>query len=383
MTDGRRGAYAILGTAIFVVLLLLFAYSIADLLLLFFIAVLFAVYLTAATDGCERRLRLPRRAGIGLALAVSAIALAGIGILIVPPVVDQTQDLVRALPRQLALWEHDVLRWVERNPTLARVLGPVSADQSYFDRVFQQVSSYFAGVVPYVFSGIRATIHFVSVLIIGIYLAIRPTLYRDGVLALTPPKYRPLAGEILRDLGRTLRAWLAGQAMAMTVLGVLTWVGLEILRVPFALAFGVFAGVAAIVPFFGTIVSTLLPALFILSSGGIWLALLVVGWGVVVHLVEANFVAPLIMQQRVELPPVLTILSVLVMGKLLGLVGLLVAVPVLATSMVLIRKIYVGQVLEGRAIATSGEIRSEILTPRAPPAVEEPPPHVAAGDVSE
>ena len=383
MADGRRAAYAILGTTIFVVLLLLFAFSIADLLLLFFIAVLFAVYLTAATNWFERRFHLPRRAGIALALAISVVALAGIGVLIVPPVVDQTQELVRALPRQLALWEQDVLHWAEQNPTLARLLGPVAADQSYFDRVFRQVSSYFAGVVPYVFSGIRATIHFVSVLIIGIYLAIRPTLYHRGVLALTPPRYRPLAGEILSDLGRTLRAWLAGQVMAMTVLGVLTWIGLEILRVPFALAFGVFAGVAAIVPFFGTIVSTLLPALFVLSSEGIWLGLLVVAWGVVVHLVEANFVAPLIMQQRVELPPVLTILSVLVMGKLLGLVGLLVAVPVLATSMVLIRKIYVGQVLEGRAISASGEGRSEILTPREPAAVEEPPSRVAAGDLSE
>lgn len=372
MSDTRRSAYALLGTAIFVVLLLLFAFSIADLLLLSFIAILFAVYLTATTDWLERRFRMPRRAGIALALVVTAIALAGLGVLIVPPVVDQSQELVRALPRQLAQWEQDILTWIEQNPTLERLLGPVSAGQSYFDRVFQQVSTYFAGVVPYVFSGIRATIHFVSVLIIGIYLAIRPTLYRDGVLALTPPQYRPLAREILRDLGRTLRAWLAGQAMAMTVLGILTWIGLELLGVPFALAFGVFAGLAAIVPFFGTIVSTLLPALFVLSSAGVWLGLLVIAWGVVVHLVEANFVAPMIMQHRVELPPVLTILSVLVMGKLLGLVGLLVAVPVLATALVLVRRIYVEQILEGRAARRRRENESPVLDVSEQPVLADP-----------
>lgn len=372
MSDTRRSAYALLGTAIFVVLLLLFAFSIADLLLLSFIAILFAVYLTATTDWLERRFRMPRRVGIALALVVTAIALAGLGVLIVPPVVDQSQELVRALPRQLAQWEQDILTWIEQNPTLERLLGPVSAGQSYFDRVFQQVSTYFAGVVPYVFSGIRATIHFVSVLIIGIYLAIRPTLYRDGVLALTPPQYRPLAREILRDLGRTLRAWLAGQAMAMTVLGILTWIGLELLGVPFALAFGVFAGLAAIVPFFGTIVSTLLPALFVLSSAGVWLGLLVIAWGVVVHLVEANFVAPMIMQHRVELPPVLTILSVLVMGKLLGLVGLLVAVPVLATALVLVRRIYVEQILEGRAARRRREDESPVLDVSEEPVLADP-----------
>lgn len=385
MTDAQRGAYAVLGTAIFVVLLLLFAFSIADLLLLSFIAVLFAVYLTAATDWFERRFRLPRRAGIALALALTAVGLAGLGVLMVPPLVDQGQELVRALPLQLAQWEQDILSWAERNPTLARLFGPVSAERSYFDRVFEQISSYFAGVVPYVFSGIRATIHFVSVLIIGIYLAIRPTLYRDGILALTPPRYRALAGEILSDLGRTLRAWLAGQAMAMTVLGLLTWIGLEILRVPFALAFGVFAGLAAIVPFFGTIVSTLLPALFVLSDGGIWLGLLVIAWGVVVHLAEANFVAPMIMQQRVELPPVLTILSVLIMGKLLGLVGLLVAVPVLATAVVLARRIYVDQVLEARGAGRRPQTSAVLTVPRS---AERPEPEgqtseLAAGDRGE
>lgn len=363
MGDGRRAAYAILATAIIAVLLLLFAYSVADLLLLSFIAVLFAVYLTAVTDGFERRFRVPRRLGIALGLTLTAIGLTGLGVLIVPPVVDQAQQLVNALPRQFTLWEEDILGWVEKNPTLARILGPVPSEGSYFDRIFRQVSSYFAGVVPYVFSGIRAVIHFVSILIIGIYLAIRPVLYRDGVLTLTPPAHRDLARDILSDLGGTLRSWLVGQAMAMTVLGVLTWIGLEVLRVPYALAFGAFAGVAAIVPFFGTIVSTLLPALFVLSSGGVWLGLLVIAWGVVVHLVEANLVAPLIMQRRVELPPVLTILSVLIMGKLLGVVGLLVAVPVLASALVLVRRIYVGRVLGGEAPRE----RPRLVGPQAEP----------------
>ncbi len=63
---------------------------------------------------------------------------------------------------------------------------------------------------------------------------------------------------------------------------------------------------------------------------------------------EANVVAPMIFEKQVELPPVLTILAVLVMAKLLGVIGLLVAVPALATVMVLIRRIFVHRVLEGR-----------------------------------
>ncbi|HEX5871153.1 MAG TPA: AI-2E family transporter, partial [Longimicrobium sp.] len=171
-----------------------------------------------------------------------------------------------------------------------------------------------------------------------------------------------LVRDILADLARSLRAWIGGQMLAMVFLGVLTWIGLELLDVPFALAFGVFTGVLVMIPFFGTLVSTLLPALFVLGSGGVWHAFLVVLLGLVVHLIEANFVHPLIMERRVHLPPVLSILSVLVMAELLGPVGLLVAVPVLATVMVITRRIYVHRLLEGKGFRrfvrdTPSEIR--------------------------
>jgi predicted PurR-regulated permease PerM len=170
------------------------------------------------------------------------------------------------------------------------------------------------------------------------------------VISLSPIRYRDLVRDILSELTMTLRAWIGGQIFAMVVLGVLTWVGLELLRVPYALAFGVFAGIAAIVPFFGTLVSTLLPALFVIGgTGGAGHAVLVILLGVVVHLVEANFVAPMIMERQVSLPPVLSILSVLIMGRLLNVIGLLVAVPVLATVMVIVRRVYVYRVIEGRS----------------------------------
>jgi predicted PurR-regulated permease PerM len=145
-----------------------------------------------------------------------------------------------------------------------------------------------------------------------------------------------------------LRAWIIGQILAMIVLGALTWIGLWALRVPYPLAFGVFTGVVAIVPFFGTLVSTLLPALFVLSDGGVWQFFWVAMLGVGVHIFEANVVAPMIMERQVHLPPVLSILSVLIMAHLLHVIGLLVAVPVLCTVMVVARRVYVHRVLEGK-----------------------------------
>ncbi|MGD2136510.1 MAG: AI-2E family transporter, partial [Gemmatimonadales bacterium] len=171
-----------------------------------------------------------------------------------------------------------------------------------------------------------------------------PEAYRDGLISLTPPRFRHIARTAVADLADTLHTWIWAQLFAMLVLAILTGIGLWILGVPYALAFGVFTGAVAIVPFFGTIVSTILPALLMLTVSGWVHALAVLGLGVGVHLVEANVVAPLIFEDRVSLPPVLTLLSVLVMASLLGVLGLIVAVPTLATVMVLMRHILFGEV---------------------------------------
>lgn len=276
-----------------------------------------------------------------------------VGLLIVPPVINQFQGLIEALPRHMNALELELERLAQQENLLGRILSPTISESGqegpgFVDRVSEQVGAFFQGVPSYVLSGIGVVIHVVSVLIMGIYMALKPSLYREGVIALTPPAYRELARDILADLGHTLRAWLVGLGISMLVLGLLTWIGLILLEVPYSLAFGVFTGLAVIVPFFGTIVSTLLPALFVLSGGGFTKALLVILLGVIVHVFEANVVAPMVFEKKVELPPVLTIISVLVVAKLLGFVGLLVAVPVLASVMVFVRRIFVHRVLEGK-----------------------------------
>ena len=119
---------------------------------------------------------------------------------------------------------------------------------------------------------------------------------------------------------------------------------------PYALTFGVFTGLATIVPFFGTLLATALPALFVAHGPrrrhARALGRSVVG--IVVHLIEGNIVSPYIMSKQVDLPPVLTIVFVLIVGKLLGPLGLLVAVPGLAVIMVVVRRILLTRLYEGQ-----------------------------------
>ncbi|HEX7239439.1 MAG TPA: AI-2E family transporter, partial [Longimicrobiaceae bacterium] len=343
-----RPSYGLLFATVLVVLLLLFVYSVVDTLLLFFMAGLLSLYLGGMTDIFEARLGIPRRWGVLLSFLVTTAAVTGICWLIVPPVLEQTMGLISALPSLVESAKAAFLDLVRRYPIFGLAFPSPDRAVASVTAVVGNVGKYFAGLFPYLFSGINFLIHLVSVLVMAVYLALRPRLYRDGVLALVPPVHRDLARDILSDLGTTLRAWIVGQLLAMVVLGTLTWVGLELLNVPYALAFGVFTGLVVMVPFFGTLISTLLPALFVLAAGGVVQALLVVLLGVVVHLFEANFVHPVIMERQVNLPPVLSILSVLVMAELLGPLGLVVAVPILASLVVIIRRVYVHRLLEGR-----------------------------------
>jgi predicted PurR-regulated permease PerM len=148
----------------------------------------------------------------------------------------------------------------------------------------------------------------------------------------------------------------------MTFLGTLTAIGLYFLGVPYYVTFGVFTGLATIVPFFGTLLATTLPALFVLTGpeGGTR-ALWVIGLGVIVHLIEGNLVSPYIMQKQVDLPPVLTIVFVLVVGKLLGPLGLLVAVPGLAVIMVIVRRILISRIYEGQGFRRTTRERPLLL----------------------
>ena len=344
------------------VLLLWLAGSVASVLMMFFISMLIAVFLDAVTDSLEKKLRLKRSIAFVIALLLSGLALFALGALIVPPVVDQTRQLISRLPEYIAGWGKSINELAARFPALAPLVG-ADQQQELIHTAIDEAKGFAGGLVPQVFSLLHVFIDLAAIVVMSIYLAINPATYRGLLVGLFPRAGRDAARGVLDAIGTTLRAWTLAQLAAMAVLGALTAVPLWMLGVPYWLAFGVFSGVAAIVPFFGTLVSTVLPALFVLGGdGGPFKAFLVLMVGVVVHLIESNLVAPLIFQRSVHIPPVLSIMAVLIVGKLLGPVGLLIAVPTLAVVMVLVRKLLIE--------ATYGDHRNagEIPSAEAPPA---------------
>jgi predicted PurR-regulated permease PerM len=321
-----------------------FVVRVVDILLLVFIAILLAVYLSAVTDWLERRFKLVRWAGLTITVLATLAAVGFVGVLLVPPVVDQTQALIGGLPETLTRIQNVLARWASQYPVLSRT-ELADPSSGLVAGLVNDATDFLRGsLLPYVRLGGKLFIEAASVVVMALYLARQPVLYRDGLISLIAPRHRPIAVRVFQDTAATLRAWVVGQLIAMSVLAILTAIGLWILGVPFWLAFGIFTGLVAIVPFFGTLVSTLLPALFMVATGDWLKVVLVIALGVVVHVFEANFIVPRIMHKKLALPPVLTIGGVLIMGTLLGAIGLIVAVPILAVTFVLVRHVLHGEI---------------------------------------
>ena len=352
--------------ALFVGALVLWvAIRVVAVLLIVLLAILLAVFLSSVTDVLERRFRIARGLGLTVAILGSTAALVALGLLLVPPVIVQTRALVSGLPQTLAALQSALDRLGQEYPVLRETaLG--DPQSGLVAGVLADVTDYLRGaIVLYLRAGGRLFIDGAAILVMAAYFAVRPTIYRDGLLALVSPRYRNRAARILADMAATLRAWVTGQILAMVIFAASTAAGLWILGVPYWLAFGLFAGLAALVPFFGTIVSTVVPALFVIGPGN-WLQVLaVLVLGVLVHILGSNVVVPWIMSRTVAIPPALTIAGVLAMGTLLGPIGLIVAVPLLAIGLVLVR-----QLLHEEIYGEGADFQPAVLRPsraRRPP----------------
>ena len=201
-----------------------------------------------------------------------------------------------------------------------------------------------AGARQYMFGFLTSTFAAVTglllVLVLTIYVASDPDTYHRGLMHLFPHSARTRAGEVLSVMAATLRRWLRTQLVAMIAIGVVTTIALFILGIPAAIPLGILAGLLEFIPTIGPVLSAV-PAIlmgFVISPEK---ALAVALVYVAIQMVENHLLIPMLMKEGMDLPPALTILSQALMGMIFGFIGLLVAVPILAATMVGVKMLYV------------------------------------------
>src|SRR5579875_2037914 len=164
---------------------------------------------------------------------------------------------------------------------------------------------------------------------------------------------RRRAARILHRAADAVWYWLLGRLLAMTLLGAMATAGLWLLGVPLPFALGFLVGLMSFVPYLGSVASAL-PCVLIAAAAGLALALYVILLFILIHMVEGYLLVPLVQRRLVHLPPALTLSAQLVLGAIAGIPGLVLATPLVAAALVLVRMIYVEDVLGDRTDCGSG-----------------------------
>jgi predicted PurR-regulated permease PerM len=172
-------------------------------------------------------------------------------------------------------------------------------------------------------------------LFLGLTFAAQPSVYRKGLLYLMPARHRASAAVIVDRIGETLERWLLAQIVTMTVVFLVTWIGLEVIGIQSALILGIQAGLLTFIPTVGALIGGLIVVLASLASG--WVAaasafVLFLG----VHALESYILTPIIQRQALEIPPATLFAFQIMLGVVFGIWGLALALPLLAVAKVII-----------------------------------------------
>ncbi|HEX4141857.1 MAG TPA: AI-2E family transporter [Candidatus Methylacidiphilales bacterium] len=306
----------------------------SQVLLLFFAAIFFSVFFSGLGRFLERHTRCSYPACVAFTLIGLLELLVIAGAIIGPAVADQSAHLSDALPKAYhqLLAQAQATNWSRHLYQAGQRAMQASSNSNW------QSTMKFAGLTIHGLGGLAFA------LVIGIFLAFEPKLYRHGFLALFPSARRRRVGEVLDELGFTLWWWLMGQLVTMATMGIFIGAGLAMLGVPLAGTLGLMAALLSFIPSLGIVIAVVPAIMLGLTKSptmGLWVALLYLG----VQLVEANVVTPLVQRKAISLPPAFVLGSELLMGLLLGGAGLAFATPLVAVVLVLVNMLYIQDVL--------------------------------------
>jgi len=362
---------AVVLAAVLLVLGLLFR-QLATLVLAVLMTVIIAIPLSAGATWLERR-GVPRAMGAGATLLGGLAVLAGVLALVIPVFIDQVNAFVDDVPTIV----HDL------ESTIGDITGDRPSEvgdsiQEFLQRYTDEPERLIGPITSIGFSVAGVFGALIVMLITAYFMAVRPQPLVDGLLRLVPPSRRRHARHVMDRLRAAWIGWMKGVVVDMFVSGTLLYIGLRIIGLEFAILFAVLTALLVVVPYFGAIVGAIPPVLFAFTdSPGKALAVLVVY--VLVQQIESNVIVPVVMARTTRLHPALIAIGVVVVGRLFGIVGLFVAVPIISAAVILTEEIWVREI----EAAHENRATSDIALPSADePLPERPdpgrPPELAA-----
>ena len=328
--------------SIFIALLMLSAFALlifhANFFLLVFAGIFFAALLNFSSNWIVNRTPISYGFALFLVLFFMTGVLVLIIILVGPSMMEQVQDMSDTLPRSL----QNLREEITQTPIGRTLFDELPTDLSALLEDREEVMSRIVGSFS---TTVGAIANLFIVIVTGIFLASSPGIYIKGFTKLFPVHFRPRLREVMDKTQYSLSLWMVAKLISMLVVGVFTAIGLEFLGMPMPYALALIAALFSFIPNIGPYLA-LAPAVLIalMQGGNMYIYVLILYFGI--QIVESYFITPMIEKKMVHLPPALTLFWMVLLGVVTGILGLIMATPILAALIVIISELYVKDYLE-------------------------------------
>ncbi|MGI8410177.1 MAG: AI-2E family transporter [Pyrinomonadaceae bacterium] len=335
-----------IGIVVLFVLGLMLLWQGAEVFLLIFAGFLLAVFLRGLSEFGNKHTPLSETQ----ALTAVLLSIAGFTVIGIWLLTDSMQNQFDELSNQLPGAFEQARQKIAQYPLGRRIIEQIPSPQQIVTGPSSNVWGRVTGIFSTTFD---VVVNVLIILVTAIYLAFNPKSYKEGVIKLVPKVREKRAREVLNTVEFTLRRYLLGTFASVTINGSITFLGLWFLGVPFAIPLAVITSIFNIVPNFGPLAASV-PAILIAFSLSPTKALYVALLYLAIQNIDGFLTTPLIQQRAVAIPPVLIIAGQLLLAVIFGFLGLLLAVPIVAVVFVLVKMIYVEDIL-GKRVEVKGE----------------------------
>ena len=323
------------------VIFLYILWEIRQVLLLAFAALILATALNRLVRQFQR-FSLQRGVAVALSVGLFLLFLVGFFVLVVPPFIDQIQELTDSVPMSVEQIQQQLVSLQNRLP------APLWAKIQNLGSLSQQLRTWttelFSNFFELFYDSFSVLLNVLLIFVVAIMLLANPEPYRRVFLLLFPAFYRQRIDSILDQSEQALAGWMIGIFFNMSIIAILSGLGLWTLGVKLALANAVLAGLLTFIPNIGPTLSVLPPALLALTDMP-WKAIAVIILYIAIQQLESNLLTPLVMAKQVSLLPAFTILSQVAFAIFFGFLGLFLALPIVVVAQVWLREILVKDIL--------------------------------------
>ncbi|MFH0702872.1 MAG: AI-2E family transporter [bacterium] len=317
-------------------------YQAKDVILLLFASFVIASALSPVVDWLSKK--MPRAVAVSIIYVLGFIILATILIPLCMVLIEQTQEFLKQIPVYL----NEVERFADKWQIVSKNFGVFNFSHilSYTANLGENIVNQSINITISFFTGIIAAF---TLAVIVLYLLLDKQEVKTGFLKFFPEKTREKTEFIINIISKKVGGYVRGQLLLMLAVGLLTALGLFIIRIDFALLLGLLAAILEIVPIIGPVLSAI-PAIIIALAKNPVLAFSVIGVYFVVQRIENNFLTPLILGKFLDMHPLIIIIVLLLAASTLGIIGVVLAPAIAAAAYVLIQELYLNKINQKKDI---------------------------------